>query len=196
MSPRFVWGVVVAAFLCAGPVAAQTVYTWKDSSGVVHFSDENPEGVQGVETLTLEAPAPLVSETGEEGGDPSAVVAPVPGGQAEQPEQPGGAGVETEGSAPRGASQVVLVGEPDLSAVSSTQRRVRGRLQNLGGEPARRVSVRVVVADANTGGLCAAGEINADPSELGPGENGTFEGDLNTPCFYANPRVAYYPEWD
>jgi hypothetical protein len=90
----------------------------------------------------------------------------------------------------------MMVGNVELSPISDTQRRVRGRLRNTGGEPARRVSVRVVIADADTGNLCAAGEILGEPQDLGPGENGLFEGELTTPCFYGNPKIGYYPEWD
>lgn len=32
----------VALLLAAGPLAAQTVYTWKDAKGVTHYSDSPP----------------------------------------------------------------------------------------------------------------------------------------------------------
>lgn len=173
-------------------VRAQTVYTWKDDKGVVHFSDESPEGVKGVEKLTLEAPAPLISETEGEGapeggGESQMVVTPAAG----SPE----GGAQPQAAAPSGPSEVVVLGA-ELSPLSATERKVRGRLRNIGGRDARRVSVRVVIADGDTGNLCLTGDIDASPTNLGPGENGAFEGDLNTPCFYGNPKIAYYPEWD
>lgn len=181
------WFAGVAVLLLASQAMGQTVYTWKDDKGVVHFSDENPEGVKGVETLTLEQPAPLVSETGEGGGEPQMMVTPAAGG-------PEGEGAPPPGGVPGGA-EIVFQGA-ELAPVSATQRRVRGKLRNVGGQTARLISVRVVIADGDSGNLCATTEIDATPRDLGPGENGTFEGDLDTPCFYGNPKIAYYPEWD
>ena len=34
--------IAVALLLAAGPLAAQTVYTWKDAKGVTHYSDAPP----------------------------------------------------------------------------------------------------------------------------------------------------------
>jgi len=186
------WFAGVVVLLVASQALAQTVYTWRDENGVVHFSDENPEGVKGVETLTLEQPAPLVSETGE-GGEPQMMVTPAPA----RPEGEGGA--QGEGPPPAdaitGAAEVLFQGA-ELSPIGDTRRRVRGKLRNAGGDTARMISVRVVIADGDTGNLCITTEIFANPRDLGPGESGGFEGELDTPCFYGNPKIAYYPEWD
>jgi len=193
MIAKSVWVAGALALLLVGSSAtAQTVYTWKDANGVVHFSDENPEGVKNVEKLTLEAPVPLISESGAEteggegGGTGEAAVTPVAGQQA---------GATPAGPPPTGPSEVVFMGA-DLATIGTTQRHVRGKLRNVGAEVARRVAVRVVVTDADTGNLCTTGDIGAQPGDLGPGENGFFEGDIDSPCFFGNPKIGYYPEWD
>lgn len=188
MKGTSLWFAGVAVLLLVSYAGAQKVYTWKDDRGVVHFSDENPEGVKGVETLTLEQPAPLVSEPGEGegGGEAQISVTPGAGDKAQAP--------PPEDVLP-GRAEVVFQGA-DLSPVGPTQRRVRGKLRNVGGRPAQQISVRVVIADGDTGNLCMTSEINATPSNLNAGENGIFEGELDTPCFYGNPKIAYYPEWD
>jgi hypothetical protein len=181
----------LAVILLFGSAAAsQTVYTWKDDKGVVHFADEKPEGVNDVEKLTLEAPAPLVS--GREEGEQ-----PAEGGDAESMSVTPAAGGGSDAQAQRasGPSEVVFLGA-ELSPAGKTARNVRGRVRNSGGEPARRVTVRVVITDAQSGNLCTAGDLDVTPAALGAGETGTFEGTLDTPCFYANPKISYYPEWD
>lgn len=192
---RSVWLAGVCVLLLGSMAAAQTVYTWRDDKGVVHFSDENPEGVKNVEKLTLDVPAPLVSDGGEgqQGGGP-----PGEGGPGETmvvtPAAPGPQAGATP-APPNGPSEVVFLGA-DLSPISNTQRHVRGKLRNVGGNTALKVAVRIVVADGGTGNLCTTGELAAQPLELGPGESGTFEGDIDTPCFLGNPSISYYPEWD
>jgi hypothetical protein len=200
MISRCVWLVGACVLLLGSIAVAQTVYTWRDDKGVVHFADENPEGVKNVEKLTLDVPAPLVSEGGEggapQGGEPGSgapgetmVVTPAaPGAQA-------GGAPEAAPPPPSGPSEVVFLGA-DLSPTSATQRHVRGKLKNVGGNTALKVAVRIVVADGGTGNLCTTGELAVQPSELGPSESGTFEGDIDTPCFYGNPSISYYPEWD
>lgn len=193
---RSVWLVGAGVLLLGSIAVAQTVYTWRDDKGVVHFADENPEGVRNVEKLTLDVPAPLVSEGGEgpaqggEGGGAAGgetmVMTPAAGAQT---------GATPAVQQPTGPSEVVFLGA-DISSISSTQRHVRGKVRNVGGDPARRVGVRIVVADGGTGNLCTTGELVAQPGELGPGESGMFEGDIDTPCFFGNPTISYYPEWD
>ena len=195
MTARSGWVAGVSLLLLVSSVSAQTVYTWKDDKGVVHFSDENPGGgVKNVEKLTLEVPAPLVTEEGagaaggqEEGG--KMTVTPAAGGG--QPGQPNAPQAQTFS----GPAEVVFLGA-ELFTNSSTQRRVRGKLRNTGGDPAHRVSVRVTVADGDTGNLCGTAEFDGAPRDLAPGETGGFEGFLDTPCFLGNPTISYYPEWD
>ena len=187
MKGTSLWFAGVAVLLLTSYAGAQKVFTWRDDRGVVHFSDESPEGVKGVETLTLEQPAPLVSETGEGegGGEAQISVTPGAGGKAEAPPE----------DLPQGQAEVVFQGA-DLSPLGPTQRKVHGKLRNVGGRAAQQISVRVVIADGDTGNLCMTSEINATPTNLNPGDNGIFEGVLDTPCFYGNPKIAYYPEWD
>jgi hypothetical protein len=189
MNARSLWVAVVTVLLAASLASAQTVYTWTDGQGVVHFSDENPEGVQGVETLTLEAPVPLVSELegqgegeGEAGGEGESQMVVTPIGEASDAPPPGPAEVVFQGA--------------ELAVIGDTQRKVRGRLRNVGGRTARRIAVRVVVTDGDSGNLCMTTDFGAQPAELDAGADGTFEGELDTPCFYGNPKLAYYPEWD
>jgi hypothetical protein len=199
MTARGLWVAGASGLLLATVAVAQTVYTWKDDKGVVHFSDENPEGIKNVEKLQLEAPAPLVTEGGQEGapgegtGDGSTmVVTPAAG-------QPQGGGAPPQAQAqpqpPAGPAEVVFLGA-DLSPLNATQRAVRGKVRNAGGGPALKVAVRVVIADGDSGNLCMTGEMNVTPRDLGAGETGAFEGTLDTPCFYGNPTINYYPEWD
>lgn len=191
MTARKWWVAGVSVVLLASSAVAQTVYTWRDDKGVVHFSDENPEGVKNVEKLTLEQPAPLVTDedlgggTAGEGGEGKMAVTPAAGGGQGQPRA-------EEFSGP---AEVVFLGA-ELFANSSTERKVRGKLRNTGGDPAHKIAVRIIVADGDTGNLCVTDELNADPRDLGPGESGGFEGVIDTPCFLGNPKISYYPEWD
>ena len=47
----------VALLLAAGPLAAQTVYTWKDAKGVTHYSDSPPPKGE-YSDRQVKAPAP------------------------------------------------------------------------------------------------------------------------------------------
>lgn len=198
---RCVWLVGGCVLLLSSIAVAQTVYTWRDDKGVVHFADENPQGVKNVEKLTLDVPAPLISEGGE-GGEPQAGGEAGGGAPGETmvvtPAAPGaqqGGGQAEAAPPPSGPSEVVFLGA-DLSPISSTQRHVRGKVKNVGGNTALKVAVRIVVADGGTGNLCTTGELAASPLELGPGQSAMFEGDIDTPCFLGNPSISYYPEWD
>jgi hypothetical protein len=190
MTGRSWWVAGASVLLLVSSAVAQTVYTWKDDKGVVHFADESPEGVKNVEKLTLDVPAPLVSEdTGDEGG--------APGGESGEKiaVTPAAGGGQPPAGQFSGPAEVIFLGA-ELFANSSTERKVIGKLRNTGGDPAHKISVRVVIADGDTGNLCTTGELDGEPRDLGPGDTGGFQGLLNTPCFLGNPKITYYPEWD
>lgn len=64
---------VIAAFLFAAPLFAQSIYRWVDDNGVVHFSDTPREGAEEVELApvqTFSAPAKRRSPAAEAAAQP------------------------------------------------------------------------------------------------------------------------------
>jgi len=172
---------ILAWTALAGIAQAQTVYTWKDAQGVLHFSDEAPVGVEKFEKRTLEE-APAATAEGETPAEVLTVVTPVP---------------PTPEPAQRyaGDARVVLAQHQLLPAGPST-RRLTGTVKNSGGKLARRVTVIVNITDAAQGSPCVSEELPVTPADLPPGGTGKFEGDIETPCFLGSAGVEINPAWD
>ena len=50
---------VIIGLLLADPVASETVYVWRDATGVTHFSEEYPKNPPAdIQTVELDAPPP------------------------------------------------------------------------------------------------------------------------------------------
>ena len=175
------WGMLLPAI-----AMAQSVYTWTDKHGVVHFSDEAPPGVKGVEKRTLETAPPLVSgQDGEAtpGETPVLAVTPV----AEP--------TKASKHAAEGPSEVVLTGRKVLPEGGARTRHLIGTVKNVGGEDATEVAVVIKVTDAGQGSECLTTEASVEPETLKPGEEGKFDQFVETPCFLGDFAVDVAPAW-
>ncbi len=179
---------VVTAALATAAVA-QNIYTWKDKNGVVHFADQKPQGVQNVEQRSLGENAPVLSTGGDEtpGANPGSEAAGTPS-------PAGGAAAQDLEQEPRPAR--VIVTEHNAKPDGQQTRKVTGVVKNVGGEIAHRVSVMVSITDPGQGTTCLSGEISVEPSDLDPGQTGTFSDYVTTPCFLGNAGVDIHPAWD
>jgi hypothetical protein len=170
--------VAVFVLLAAPVVAEQTIYTWTDEKGVVHFADEPPLDVQGVERRVLSVP-------------PAAVpVRPA----TEAPATPDGTVLSPGESEASEARVVVLSSETPRLGPSSLQ--VSGKVKNEGGRPANGVTVTVTVLDDTQHNPCLNTNVSVDPESLEPGETGKFDAELDNPCLYGNPSVRFEADWD
>lgn len=185
---RRVWfaATVIAMFLPAVALG-QAVYKWKDSRGVIHFSDEAPPNVQNVEKRAMEPQPPLVVQDEQAGGEAAETPAP----EVLVVETP-----ETTGRTARsqGPAQVV-VQDRKVTPDGPQTRHVTGKVKNVGGKSARRVGIVVTVTDADQGSICLRTEASVGPDILAPGETGSFDEYVDTPCFLGNFSIDIAPVW-
>ncbi|HXQ23754.1 MAG TPA: DUF4124 domain-containing protein [Candidatus Acidoferrales bacterium] len=165
--------------------SAQTFYKWTDDAGVVHFSDEPPPDMKGVEERNL-AVEPVVKSGPESPDHPSDAAAA--GGGAKEPGAPNAPKAE-------GPARVVLVSRQN-PRIGPSAMHVIGQVKNVGGANARRVSVTISAVDATQGTPCLNEEASVTPSTLKPGETGNFDVDLNSPCLLGEPNLDVAPVWD
>ncbi len=153
---------VLASTAVGSPLAAQTVYTWTDKGGTVHFADHAPADAGNVEERNLPARQPI---TGGEDADVAAKAA------ADGTATPGAAGP---------AKLLVVSSKSDHSGPTSMH--VSGIVKNAGGAAATGVAVVVSSLDPGQGNPCFHSEVSVSPSTLQGGETGTFESDIDSPC--------------
>ncbi|MBI3784524.1 MAG: DUF4124 domain-containing protein [Deltaproteobacteria bacterium] len=157
-----------------GAVAVgQTYYKWTDADGIVHFSDQQPAaGKNKVEQRDLIPPPPP----------------PEPlGGGAQVPEG-------SEAGSPSGPPRVVIL-EQDSPRTSPTSVRIFGKVKNVGGEVAGGVAISVSAIDVGQGNPCLQTEAEVSPSSLKPGDTGTFDSNIESPCLLGNSPVSLLPSW-
>jgi hypothetical protein len=178
--------VLVVALLLATTACAGTVYKWTDARGVVHYGDVPPPKASGIQTENMpDAPPPLVRQPIAPAAPP---IAPANGQGAKAAAPPDAAG------APSGPAKVVLV-DRQAENVSPTVQSFRGRVKNQGGAEARDVYVAIRVTEPTQGDECVRDEIDVEPSTLGPGAEGTFEAEFDSPCFHGPVKAELSPEW-
>lgn len=167
---------MLAAFIacwCA-PTAAQRITRWVDDHGRLHFTTSPPP--PGIEYEMLDLPL-------------TRAAAPRPGDvPAEVTEEAPPAPPENRGA------EIVFAGKK-TEAVGPSARAFRGRVKNVGGEPASAVSIRISVFEDGQGNDCLQDTFAVEPPSLGPGETGTYSAVLESPCFFGTPRIDLTPRW-
>ncbi len=159
---------------------AQTYYKWTDNRGVVHFSDQAPAQGKGVEERQL----PPVSE----GAGSSAQPAPVDTEEGTQAKK-------ADAGPTEGPAQVVVVSHQSPRTGPSAMH-IHGKVKNVGGEDAQRVSVTISAVDSQQGNPCLHDEVPVTPSTLHPGETGKFDTHVDSPCLFGDAKVDIGPVWE
>lgn len=152
--------------------AAQTVYKWTDEHGIIHFADTPPAGTQTVEERHLSGPP---------AAQPRAEPAP---------EAPAGKKDAAAGPAR------VIVAVRKTPRVGPSALHVGGEVRNVGSADAERVAVTVSAVDRQQGNPCFSEQILVKPPTLHPGESGTFDAEIDSPCLIGQSRVDIAPVWD
>lgn len=168
----WVGGCGVAAW-CA-IATAQTVYKWTDAQGVVHFADTPPSEVGKVEERHLSPPRPAKPREEPPAAAPAA---------------------NTEAPTTQGSAQVIVASRrTPRTSVSAVH--VTGEVKNVGAGNAERVAVTVSAVDSQQGMPCLSEEIAVRPPTLRPGESGTFDAEVDSPCLIGQSTVDIAPVWD
>jgi hypothetical protein len=171
-------GVLLAITMQAATGAGQTVYRWTDERGGLHFTQSPPPpGVQ-YEDRRMPAARPAPTE------------APV---QAAAGEDVTPAGTPTPKL--EGAARVELVRE-SARQMEPSVRLFKGTVRNAGRAEATDVVVNITVTETQQGAECLRVEVDVTPSSLPPGAEGTFEVELDNPCFFGDVSVKMEPDWD
>lgn len=177
-SPIWLMSCVLAGWCCIAH--AQTFYKWTDDRGVVHFSDQQPANVNGLEERHL-PPVPA-SE---------AATTEAPENPESQPAQPGASGAPVA----QGPPQVVLISH-ETPRTGPSAIHVSGEVKNVGGEEARGVSVTITALDDTQGNPCLQQATTVSPPTLRSGDSGSFDLDLDSPCLFGDPSVSITPAWE
>lgn len=168
-------GVVALCAATAG--GAGEIYRWTDEHGVVHFADVPPPNVR-TETHQMPDRPP-----------PATVAATPPAGT------PAAAGTPGARAADKGPARVVITRHDD-EPLGDARHGVSGTVENTGGETARDVAIAVHVVSPAQGDDCLREELDVSPSTLKPGEKGTFDAELDHPCFRGETNVTLEPRWE
>jgi hypothetical protein len=152
--------------------AAQTVYKWTDEHGVIHFADTPPSEAATVEERHLSGPPPAQVRA-----------EPAPEARAEKKDAPAG-------------PARVIVASRKTPRVGPSELHVGGEVRNVGGADAERVVVTVSAVDSQQGNPCLSEEIVVKPPTLHPGDSGTFDADIDSPCLIGQSRVDIAPVWN
>lgn len=158
-----------AAF-AARPAGAATVYRWTDANGVLHFSDSPPPHAAQLQAQNLPDPPPTIAASPANAAEPG------------------------DGNGSAGPAQVVVMDHHEEAVAPGTQS-LRGTVKNQGGAEARDVYVAVVVTEPNQGAECLREEIDVEPATLAPGAEGSYEAELNNPCFHGPTTADLRAEW-
>jgi hypothetical protein len=124
-------------------------------------------------------PAAAPAEQGSDAGAPSAV-----------------AGVGDTAGNGNGGPPSLEISEQEEEAVGETTHEYRGKVKNVGGGKASGVVVQIRVTDANQGAECVDEEVQVRPSNLGPGETGTYSAEFTNPCYFGPTTASIRPNWD
>ena len=156
--------------------AQDTFFKWTDERGVVHFSDTLPTDAKKVEERHL----------------PARPAAPAPGepgvGQAMVGATPGQEG--TFSGPPN-----VIITNSEAPRIGPSAFRVHGQVKNIGGAVARQVVVAVSAVDAAQGNPCLQTETDVTPPTLGPGESGSFDANIDSPCLFGETTPQLTADW-
>lgn len=160
---------------CCTASHAQTFYQWTDDRGVVHFATEPPPNGRAEERHlpVPRASAPAPAEQEQPVTDLAEVAAP---------------------EAPGGPANVVLSSQQTMRS-GPRGVRVSGEVTNTGGENATAVGITVSATDVTQGTPCFSQDIAVSPDTLAPGETGTFDAALQSPCFAGDTPVQLAPVW-
>lgn len=174
------WMWVVGCGLAAwcAVAAAQTFYKWTDDQGIVHFADAPPPEARHVEERHLSAPREVGSRN-----EGSADTEAAKGDAQAQQEQPA-----------QGPAQVMVTSRATPRTGPSSLR-ITGKVKNVGGADAQRVAVTITAVDSTQGTPCLNEEVAVKPSTLHPGESGSFDTDLDSPCLFGQPNLDIAPVW-
>lgn len=159
----------------------QTFYRWTDERGIVHITDNPPQGVK-YDTEQLKPPPPATDQKPAVATDGSA---------AETTDKDTATGEEKEASPAR----VIIEEQTNRSAGGSTKT-FAGKTTNTGGTEARNVAIEITVTETVQGASCLRQRISVSPSALPPGESGSFSARLDNPCFHGPTDVQLTPRWD
>jgi hypothetical protein len=176
-----VLALVFPCFLGAGEAAAQPVYKWTDTRGVVHFSDVAPPSGTSFQVRHL-PPALQVAPSEEQAAvDASAAAA-----------------ADEEGKPPvtTGGPPSLRITEQEEDAVGESTHEYRGKVKNVGGGKASDVVVLIRVTDSNQGAECVNEEVEVRPSELGAGETGSYTVEFTNPCYFGPTTASIRPDWN
>lgn len=176
---------VIACTISGGSTAAtaQTFYKWTDERGVVHFSDQAPVQGKGVEERQL-PPVPPVSEGAESSTQPA--TADTEGSNHAK---------KTDAAPTEGPAQVIVVSRQSPRTGPSAMH-IHGKVKNVGGEDAQRVSVTISAVDSQQGNPCLHDEVPVTPSTLHPGETGNFDTNVDSPCLFGDAKVDVGAVWE
>ena len=177
------WWVTLVACAVAGwscSATAQTFYKWTDERGVVHFSDSPPPSTHNVEERHL-ARQPVIE--------------PAPAEPVAGAESPGDETSGRKGKSGEGPSRVILLSR-QTPRTGPSALHLTGRVKNVGGAAAQRVSVAISAVDSTQGTPCLHEDSPVTPSTLGPGETGDFDVSLDSPCLYGEPNLDVAPTWE
>ncbi len=173
--PACLWAVVVLIGSSAA-AGADTFYKWTDQQGVVHFADAPPPDAKGVERKDLPAaPAAQLPEP-VKAGTPASDAPPTP--------------------AEAGGPARVIITTRQTPRTGPRSVHVRGKVRNVGGADAHDVGVTVSAVDAGQGNPCLNERVAVSPDVLHPGDVGTFDGDVDSPCLYGDTHVDVAPAWN
>ena len=176
--PQWLILTICATPLFVGSTLGQTYYKWTDANGIVHFSDQQPApGKNKIEERDLIPPPQAPSE-------------PAIGGAVDRVP----AASETPGGSASGPARIVMV-EHDAPHTSPSTVHVSGKVKNVGGEAADGVAVSISAIDVNQGNPCLQAEADVSPSSLGPGETGSFDSNIDSPCLLGGSQVDISPTW-
>jgi hypothetical protein len=183
-APRTVLSTMLAVLVaCCAASHAQTFYKWTDERGVVHLSDEPPLNARGVEQRALPPPPPAeppAAETDEAKAAPAETPAETTStNTAERDAQP---------------ARVVTVSR-QVTRNGPHAAHIVGEVKNVGGQNADAVEITLRAVDASQGTLCLNEQAAVNPSTLPPGDSGTFDADIESPCLAGDTPVDIIPVW-
>jgi hypothetical protein len=164
--------------VAASPAAAQTFYKWTDNRGVVHLSDLPPSRGQEVEERHLRVPPVVTRPESEDGEEAAADSDP-----------------EASAAAGDGPARVVMVSRK-TPRTGPSMMHITGEVKNVGGKDAESVVVAVTALDSVQGNPCLDEEADVTPATLRPGQSGSFDLNLDSPCLFGNAKVDLQPVWE
>jgi hypothetical protein len=176
---------LVLTMVVAAAAAAQTgsLYRWTDERGVVHFSDVPPPTGHKYTSEPLSAAPPVAVPPTAASGPPPADAATTPGAS------------DTPAAKREGPARVVIAKHQE-NPLGGPRQAFTGTVRNEGGAEAREVAVSIRVVEPNQGQECVDDEIAVDPTTLPPGASGTYDVEIENPCFHGPTQTELTVIWE